>query len=145
MLYRHGLRGSEVINLKVSDVDLLHSRIWMSRMKYGIPVENPISGDELRAIKRCLLSRKYNLQWLFVNQRLLPLTRLAMNYIFNRATEKAKLSIVHPHTLRHSCRFYLANKGYDLRLIQDYLGHRDAKHTAHYTRVVSKRLEKMWL
>jgi Phage integrase family len=35
---------------------------------------------------------------------------------------------VHPHMLRHSRRFSLANRGYDLRLIQDYLGHRDPKH-----------------
>jgi hypothetical protein len=41
---------------------------------------------------------------------------------------------VHLHMLRHSCGFCLANRGYDLRLIQDYLGHRDPKHTVHYTR-----------
>jgi integrase len=41
---------------------------------------------------------------------------------------------VHPHTLRHSCGYALANKGHDIRVIQDYLGHRDPRHTAHYTR-----------
>ena len=45
-----------------------------------------------------------------------------------------RLPPVWPHMLRHSCGFYLANRGYDLRLIQDYLGHRDPKHTVHYTR-----------
>jgi site-specific recombinase XerD len=43
--------------------------------------------------------------------------------------------------LRHSCGFYLANQGYDLRLMQDYLGHRDPKHTVRYTRVVGSRFE----
>ena len=38
---------------------------------------------------------------------------------------------------------YLANKAYDLRLIQDYLGYRDPKHTAQYIRVASKRFEKL--
>jgi len=38
----------------------------------------------------------------------------------------------------------LANRGYDLRLIQDYLGHRDPKHTAHYTRVAGHRFEGLW-
>jgi site-specific recombinase XerD len=47
-------------------------------------------------------------------------------------------------TLRHSCGFYLANQGYDLRLIQDYLGHRDPKHTVHYTRVAGVRFEGLW-
>ena len=46
--------------------------------------------------------------------------------------------------LRHSCGFSLANGGYDLRLIQDYLGHRDPKHTVHYTRVAARRFEGLW-
>ena len=47
---------------------------------------------------------------------------------------------VHPHMLRHCCGFSLANRGYDLRLIQDDLGHRDPKHTVHYTRVAAGAL-----
>jgi type 1 fimbriae regulatory protein FimB len=50
----------------------------------------------------------------------------------------------HPHMLRHSCGFSLANRGYDLRLIQDYLGHRDPKHTVNYTRVAAGRFEGLW-
>lgn len=144
MIYRHGLRVSEAINIKRSDVNLKESRIWVSRLKSGLSVEHPISGDELRALKRYFSSRKDNLPWLFINERGLPLTRQAVNYIVSTSAKKAGLDNVHPHTLRHSCGFYLANKGYDLRLIQDYLGHRDPKHTAHYTRVVSKRFEKLW-
>lgn len=44
----------------------------------------------------------------------------------------------------HSCGFALANKGHDLRLIQDYLGHRDPRHTAHYTRTAAGRFEGLW-
>lgn len=44
----------------------------------------------------------------------------------------------------HSCGFALANKGYDLRLIQDYLGHRDPRHTVHYTRTAGTRFEGLW-
>lgn len=144
MIYRHGLRVSEAIQLKKSDVNLHESRIWIKRLKNGLSVEHPISGDELRAIKGYLNSRSDNLPWLFVNERDLPLTRQAVNYIVATAATKANLENVHPHTLRHSCGFYLANKGYDTRLIQDYLGHRDPKHTAHYTRVISSRFEKLW-
>jgi len=144
MMYRHGLRVSEAVNLKKSDVNLKESRLWISRLKNGLSVEHPISGDELRAIKRYLNSRNDSLPWLFSNERGLPLTRQAVNYIVKVVSKKAKLENIHPHTLRHSCGFYLANKGYDLRLIQDYLGHRDPKHTALYTRVISKRFEKLW-
>lgn len=144
MMYRHGLRVSEAISLKKSDVNIKESRIWIDRLKNGLSVEHPISGDELRAINRYFQSRKDDLPWLFVSERGLPLTRQAVNYLINTVAIKAELENVHPHTLRHSCGFYLANEGYDLRLIQDYLGHRDPKHTAHYTRVVSKRFEKLW-
>lgn len=58
--------------------------------------------------------------------------------------DAAELPPVHSHMLRHSCGFYLANRGYDLRLIQDYLEHRDPKHTVHYTRVVGNRFEGLW-
>jgi type 1 fimbriae regulatory protein FimB len=58
--------------------------------------------------------------------------------------DEADLGKLHPHMLRHSCGFYLANQGYDLRLIQDYLGHRDPKHTVCYTRIASSRFEGLW-
>ena len=68
----------------------------------------------------------------------------AVSYPVGVAAERASLAGVHPHTLRHSCGYYLANKGHDLRLIQDYLGHRDPKHTVHYTRTAGRRFEGLW-
>jgi site-specific recombinase XerD len=67
-----------------------------------------------------------------------------VNYLLAEAAVRAGLPPVHPHMLRHSCGFSLANRGYDLRLIQDYLGHRDPKHTVHYTRVAARRFEGLW-
>jgi len=144
MMYRHGLRVSETIALKKSDINLKDSRVWINRLKGGLSTEHPISGDELRAIKRYLNYREDNLPWLFVSERGIPLTRQAVSYIVSTIGKKANIKNIHPHTLRHSCGFYLANMGYDLRLIQDYLGHRDPKHAAQYTRVASKRFEKLW-
>ena len=43
-----------------------------------------------------------------------------------------------------ACGYYLADKGTDLRTIQDYLGHRDPRHTVHYTRVSGRRFEGLW-
>ena len=56
----------------------------------------------------------------------------------------AGLPDVPPHTLRCSCGFALANKGCDLRLIQDYLGRRDPWHTVHYTSAAGGRFEGLW-
>jgi type 1 fimbriae regulatory protein FimB len=137
MTYRHGLRVSEAIDLRRDEVDLAHARLWIRRLKRGLDVEHPIAGDELRAIKRYMASRTDALPWLFISERGQPFTRQSVNYLLAEAAARAGLPPVHPHMLRHSCGFSLANRGYDLRLIQDYLGHRDPKHTVHYTRVAA--------
>jgi len=144
MMYRHGLRVTEAIGLRRDDVDLDQARLWVRRLKNGLAVEQPITGDELRAIRRYLATRSDKLPWLFVSERSQALTRQSVNYLIAAAARRAGLPPVHPHMLRHSCGFALANRGYDLRLIQDYLGHRDPRHTVHYTRVSGSRFEGIW-
>ena len=144
LMYRHGLRVSEAITLRRDHLNLAEARIWINRLKNGLSVEHPITGDELRAIKRYLNTRDDKLPWLILSERGQPLTRQAVNYIIRRSGERAGLGAVHPHMLRHSCGYYLANEGYDLRLIQDYLGHRDPKHTMQYTRVAARRFDGLW-
>jgi integrase len=144
MMYRHELRVSEAIDLRRDEIDLDRSRLWVRRLKNGLSVEQPIPEDELRAIRRYLAMRADSLPWVFLSERGHPLTRQAVNDLLAVAAEAAGLAPVHPHMLRHSCGFHLANRGFDLRLIQDYLGHRDPKHTAHYTRVAGARFESLW-
>jgi type 1 fimbriae regulatory protein FimB len=143
-MYRHGLRVSEAIDLRRDELDLDRSRLFVRRLKNGLSVEHPVAGDELRAIKRYLAIRSDALPWLFVSERGQPLARQSVNYLITAAAKRADLPPVHPHMLRHSCGFALANKGYDLRLIQDYLGHRDPRHTVHYTRTAGTRFEGLW-
>ena len=144
MMYRHGLRVSETITLRPKALNLKQSSLWVKRIKNSLSTQQPISGDELRAIKRYLATRDDKLPWLFVSERGQPLTRQAVNYIIKQAGERAKLGHVHPHMLRHSCGYYLANKGVDFRTTQDFLGHRDPKHTTRYTRVAGSRFEGLW-
>jgi type 1 fimbriae regulatory protein FimB len=72
------------------------------------------------------------------------MVRRAVNHMIAAAGKRAGLEAVHPHMLRHSCGFALANKGTDFRTIQDLLGHRDPKHTSRYTRVAARRFEGVW-
>lgn len=94
-----------------------------------------------RAVKRQLATRTDALRWLFTSEHGQPLTRQSVNYLVGTAAERAGLPGVHSHTLRHSCGFALANKGYDLRLIHDYLGHRDR---GDYTHTAGRRVEGLW-
>lgn len=144
LMYRHGLRVSEAIRLRRDDLNLTEARIEVRRLKRGLDVQHPLAGDELRAIKSYLRSRDDRLPFLFLSERGAPLTRQAVNYLLRVAGEQAGLGRVHPHMLRHGCGYYLANEGYDTRLIQDYLGHRDPRHTARYTRTAARRFEGMW-
>jgi site-specific recombinase XerD len=85
------------------------------------------------------------LSWLFLNERGDPFTRSSINYLVEVSGQRAGLVFhVYPHMLRHGCGYALANRGYDLRLIQDYLGHRDPKHTTRYTRTAAGRFEGLW-
>jgi len=146
MISRHGLRVSEAATLQLDALNLKEARIWVKRAKGSQDGAQPISGDELRAIKRYIAVRKSSLPWLFVTERGEQFTRQGIAYIVRQAGERAKLGHVWPHMLRHSCGYHLANRDQvpDLRLIQDYLGHKNIKNTARYTRTSAGRFEGLW-
>jgi site-specific recombinase XerD len=144
LTYRHGLRETELCRLTVAALDLESARLWVERLKGSLSTHHPLDGEELRTIRRYLRIRDSRLPWLFVSERGGPFTRQGVYYLVRRIGERAGLGKVHPHMLRHTCGYALANKGHDLRTIQDYLGHRDPKHTAIYTRTAAKRFENLW-
>lgn len=144
LMYRHGLRVSELIALRRTDLDLASGQLWVQRLKHGLSTSQPLAGDELRVLRRHLAGRADPLPWLFLSERGQPLTRQAVNYLLTRIAARAELGAVHPHMLRHSCGHALAHAGRDLRLIQDYLGHRDPRHTARYTRTAAVRFQDIW-
>jgi site-specific recombinase XerD len=65
--------------------------------------------------------------------------------VIERAGEQARLGFpVHPHMLRHSCGYKLANDGHDTRAIQHYLGHKNIQHTVRYTELAPTRFKDFW-
>ena len=144
LTYRHGLRVSEAVGLKLDNVNLKEARLWVKRLKGSLDSQQPLAGDELRALTRYLATREDKLPWLFVSERGRQMVRRAVNHMIAAAGNRAGLGSVHPHMLRHSCGYALANRGQDFRLIQDWLGHRDPKHTSRYTRVAARRFDGVW-
>lgn len=142
--FRHGLRVSEVIALRWDHVDLKRGTIHISRAKNGVDSVHPLSGPEIRALRR--LKREYpDSPFLFSTERGGPMTTSNVRKMVARAGEKAGLGFpVHPHQLRHSCGYALANKGVDTRSLQAYLGHKSITSTVIYTQLSPERFKGFW-
>lgn len=142
--YRHGLRVSELMRLKWSQVDLFQGLLHVVRRKHGIDSTHPLAGVEIRALRK--LQRDYpETDFIFVSERKTPLTDHTFRKILTRADETAQLKLkVHPHMLRHATGFKLANDGNDTRSIQYYLGHRSIQNTMRYTEISSDRFKHFW-
>ncbi|STB73319.1 tyrosine-type DNA invertase [Citrobacter koseri] len=149
LAYIHGLRVSELTGLKTSDIDLMSGKIYINRLKGGFSTIHPLLDAEKEAIHRWLNIREYylkgNTPWLFVSMRGNKMTRQQFYKLLNKYGKLAKLELsVNPHMLRHGCGYDLAEQGLDTRLIQDYLGHRNIRHTVHYTAGNAARFAVAW-
>lgn len=82
---------------------------------------------------------------MFTTERGGPLTRSTVNKMISRAGKRAGISYpVHPHMLRHGTGYYLANKGVETRVIQDYLGHKNIAHSVLYTELSETKFKGLW-
>lgn len=103
LMYRHGLRVSELISLRRTDLHLTSGQFWVQRLKRGLSTTHPMAGDELRALRRHLTSRADPMPWLFLSERRQPLTRQAVNYLLSCIAKRAGLGAVHPHMRVEVC------------------------------------------
>ena len=143
--YRHGLRVSELMDLRWDQVDFASATLHVRRVKQGSPSTHPIRGDELRALRRLQREQKPESPFVFTSERGSPFTTAGFARMVERAGVEAKLGFkAHPHMLRHACGFALANAGHDTRALQAYLGHRNIQHTVRYTELAPDRFKHFW-
>ncbi|MBP1036916.1 tyrosine-type recombinase/integrase [Serratia fonticola] len=149
MSFIHGFRVSEVCRLRLSDMDLRAKSLYIRRMKNGFSTNHPLLNNEIKAIRAWLKIRKTKpgaeSDWLFLSRQGGQLSRQRVYQLISGFGVQANIPVVsHPHMLRHACGFALADRGIDTRLIQDYLGHRNIRHTVSYTASNAERFEGVW-
>lgn len=141
--FRHGLRVSELVALKWSEVDFDNQQLHVTRLKNGKPSVHPLPGDEMRVLRK-LHTQADGSAFVFTSERGGPLDARTVRHVVAEAGKVAGIPFAHPHQLRHACGFKLANDGRDTRLIQGYLGHKSITHTVHYTELSPHRFNDLW-
>src|SRR5712672_3652694 len=143
--YRHGLRASELTDLRWDQVEFTSATLHVRRVKQGTPSTHPILGDELRALRKLQREQKPKSPFVFTSERGTPFATAGFARMIERTGEAAGLNFkAHPHMLRHACGYALANKGHDTRALQAYLGHKNIQHTVRYTELSPARFKDFW-
>jgi type 1 fimbriae regulatory protein FimB/type 1 fimbriae regulatory protein FimE len=143
--YRHGLRAGELVTLRWDAIDFAHGRLHVRRLKGGSESVHPLSGRELRALRRLKREQEPDSPFVFTSERGAPFTPAGFRKMIARLGVAAGFGFpVHPHMLRHACGFKLANDGVDTRSLQAYLGHRNIQHTVRYTELAPTRFKNFW-
>ena len=143
--YRHGLRVSELVDLRWDQVDFRTATLHVRRAKQGTPSTHPIIGDELRALRRLQREQEPKSPFVFTSERGAPFTTAGFARMLERTGSEAKFGFKpHPHMLRHACGYALANRGHDTRALQAYLGHKNIQHTVRYTELSPTRFKNFW-
>ena len=132
--YRHGLRVAELVALRWDAIDFGHGRLHVSRVKGSAESVHPLSGRELRALRRHKREQEPPSPFIFTSERGAPFTPAGFRKMIARLGVAADLDFpVHPHMLRHACGYKLANDGHDT-----------LQHTVRYTELAPMRFKNFW-
>ncbi len=149
MLYGSGLRISELLDLRLSD---LHINMGFINVTGKGNKERivPVGAEASYALRRYLDKGRPQLKKvpgdiLFVNSRGGSISRVGFYKVLKTLTQKAGITKdVSPHTLRHSFATHLLDNGVDLRVVQELLGHEDISTTQIYTHITKQQLKDVY-
>ena len=141
LLYSSGLRVSELVNLKPTDLNLSENIGWVRSGKGKKDRMFIISKKLSKKLEKFI---KKNSDWKYLFSRENPLTTRNIQKIVQKTTKKAGIKkSVHVHTIRHSFATHLLENGVDIRKIQELLGHSSLNTSQLYTHISSVELKKI--
>lgn len=152
VLYGCGLRVSELIDLKISNINFKESYIMVEgkgEKTRLVPLANT-TAEFIRSYihtvrNKTKINKKYE-DTLFINSRGTNMSRVIVFIIIKELTQKAGISkSISPHTFRHSFATHLLQNGADLRFIQEMLGHSSITTTQVYTHLKTEELRDVIL
>jgi site-specific recombinase XerD len=144
-MYYFGLRASEVGLLLQEYVNFRTRRIFIPRLKGGLPGEKVMTADCRRLLQSYLQGRRDALPYLFPSRNNRPVSRKRIDALFRLYANKAGLPPHkrHSHCLRHSIATHLIDAGQSLEYVQDHLGHRSIKSTGVYAKISDAKRERV--
>lgn len=148
ILYATGVRCSELVSIKINDVDLNQKiiRVFGKGRKERLVLFGEKAAEQLQKYLNCerLFLAKKDCSTLFVNQQGSSLTSRSVQRILEMFRTCLKIQKpITPHKIRHSFATHLLNQGVDLRVVQELLGHKSLASTERYTHVTTSQLTQM--
>lgn len=137
--YWRGLRASEIGLMRVEDWRPDSGRLYVRRLKGSNSGEYKVSPEERLALGAWVRIRGLEPGPMFPSSRGLPISRQTLHNLMKGFCRLAHIGppVNHCHVLRHSIAVHLAEKGVDVAVIQDWLGHRDISSTMVYVRITN--------
>lgn len=150
ILYATGIRVTELISLKLEDVNLTNGYIKVKKKNNERHI--PLGNLSLKCLKeyinkvRPLLIRTEEEKTLFINTNGQKMTRQGYWKILKQYKEQAKIDKeITPHTIRHSFAVHMLQNGAEIKTVQELLGHTDVASTMMYTQMSSLNLKEDYL
>lgn len=149
LLYATGIRVSELVHIKINDIDLNYSFVKVLGkgnkeriVPFGEYCQSAIT-DYLESFRNQL---NIDHDYLIVNMRGQAITERGVRYALNEIVKRTQgVYHIHPHKLRHTFATHLLNQGADMRSVQSLLGHESLSTTSQYTHVTKDQLRKVYL
>ncbi len=143
LAYGSGLRVSEIVNLKIKDVDLNELTIHLKQAK-GAKDRITIFPEKLKADLQNITAGKSENVFVFLSERGGRLTTRTAQKVFSNALRKAGINKEATfHSLRHSFATHLLENGVDVRYVQELLGHSNIRTTQRYTQLTNPLLKNI--